>query len=103
MLCPEGLPAGFVRQLAGQAGHAHHLDMQAHAGHGDESAGGHHGGGSPLGSCQLSSVLDQAGDVVHAALSGCGFLPVTEHTFVTIAGLASRAGLIPQSRAPPFV
>ncbi len=101
VICPEGLPAAFVRQLAGEGGHQHHHGMHSGDGDGDDASAPHHGADAPVGSCQLGSALDQPGDLAHDP-SGPGLVDpgasVSSHTAIR---LTNSTIFSPQSRGPP--
>ena len=63
MLCPEGLPAAFVKQLGDQGRHgAHHMGAD-HAGSSEHDKGHEKDHGS-AGYCELGSGLDQPLDLI---------------------------------------
>lgn len=85
VLCPEGLPAGYL----GHVGHGHHHDEEA--GGKDLSLDGH---------CPLGSILDASAllSVSSVSLGSASPLPVTASYS---APVSSRPVSIHPARAPP--
>ncbi len=114
--CPDGLPQGFVQQLAAKSANSHHhhhhmSSVDKPAGHalamGGESGGqsggdGHDNHAAGMGDCQLGSALDQPLDL--ASTSSVLFAQqldavvfVSRHARVVVSATSSV-----HARAPPI-
>lgn len=109
MLCPEGLPAGFLAAPdTGHSAHQHHAPAHQHGAAGSASAvpdqghaaAGHHEG---VDYCQLGSALDAPAVASYADVMAC-VLPVPDyqHGFYSTPRLRQYV-LQSRPRGPPIV